>query len=196
MVTIVGLGNPGEEYARTRHNAGRILLQMLAKKYDFSDFREDKKTKALIAQGMIEKKKIQFLLPNNFMNNSGGSVKPHITSTKDLASLVVVYDDLDLPIGRIKISFDRGDGGHNGLASIIKSVKSREFVRVRVGVSPHTPGGKLKKPSGEKAVVDFLMKDFKESEFTELKKIAKRVGEALGCFVSKGKDTMMTLYNQ
>lgn len=195
MITVVGLGNPGEEYANTRHNTGRILLQMIAKKNDFSDWRDDKKTKALICAGKIGAKKMQFVAPDNFMNNSGGSVKPFITSKKDLESLVVIYDDLDLPVGRIKISFDRGDGGHNGLASIIKSVKSREFVRIRVGISPETPGGKLKKPSGEKLVIDFLMKDFKDTEMAELKKIAKRITEALECFAADGKDKMMSLYN-
>lgn len=195
MITVVGLGNPGEEYKHTRHNAGRMILQMLAKKNDLSDWRDDKKTKALVCAGKIGAKKFQFVAPDNFMNNSGGSVKPIIAAKKDLANLVVVYDDLDLPIGRIKISFDRSSGGHNGLESIIKAVKSREFVRIRVGVSPETPGGKLKKPSGEKAVIDFLMKDFKETEIAELEKIAKTIGEALAVFAEEGKDKMMSLFN-
>lgn len=195
MITVIGLGNPGEEYANTRHNCGRILLQLIAKKNDFSDWRDDKKSKSLVCAGKIGTKKMQFVAPDNFMNNSGGSVKPFITSKKDLEGLVVIYDDLDLPVGRIKISFDRGDGGHNGLASIIKVLKSREFVRIRVGISPETPGGKLKKPSGEKPVIDFLMKDFKDTEVAELKKIAKRITEALECFATDGKDKMMSLYN-
>ncbi len=195
MLTVVGLGNPGEEYADTRHNAGRVILQMLAKKNDFSDWYADKRTRALWSMGKIGKTKMQFVAPDNFMNNSGGSVKPLIKAKKDLESLVVIYDDLDLPIGRIKISFDRGDGGHNGLKDIIKVLKSREFVRIRVGVSPETPGGKLKKPKGEQAVIDFLMKNFKEAELAELKKISKKIGEALECFAMDGKDKMMSLYN-
>jgi PTH1 family peptidyl-tRNA hydrolase len=196
MITVIGLGNPGKEYATNRHNTGRIILELLAKKNNFSDWYADKKTRALWSTGKIEKEKMQFVLPDNFMNNSGGSVKPLIKTKKDLAKLVVVYDDLDLPIGRMKISFNRSSGGHNGVESIIKSVKSQEFVRVRIGLSPETPGGKLKKPSGEKAVLDFLLKDFKEAEFAELKKITKKVGEALECFASDGKDKMMSLYNQ
>ena len=195
MINVIGLGNPGEEYENNRHNAGRIILQMLASRHDFSDWRDDKKTKALYSAGKIGAKKFQFVLPNNFMNNSGGSVKPLVPAKKDLVNLVVIYDDLDLPMGRIKISFDRSSGGHNGLESIIKSVKSREFVRVRVGVSPHTPGGKLKKPSGEKAVLEFLLKDFKEAEIAELKKLAKKIGEALECYATDGKDKMMSLFN-
>ena len=195
MINVIGLGNPGEEYAQTRHNAGRIILQALAKKNAFSDWRDDQKTKALYSAGKLGTKKFQFVLPNNFMNNSGGSVKPLVKAKKDLEDLVVIYDDLDLPIGRVKISFDRSSGGHNGLGDIIKAVKSTAFLRIRIGVSPRTPGGKLKKPSGEKAVIDFLMKDFKAAEMDELKKIAKHVGEALECLAADGKDKMMSLYN-
>ena len=195
MITIVGLGNPGEEYAENRHNAGRIILQFVAKKNNFSDWYADKRTRALWSTGKIGAKKFQFVLPNNFMNNSGGSVKPLIAGKKDLAGLVVIYDDLDIPMGSTKISFNRSSGGHNGLESIIKAVKSQEFVRIRVGISPHTPGGKTKKPSGEKAVLDFLLKDFKEAEIAELKKIAKKITEALECFATDGKDKMMSVYN-
>jgi PTH1 family peptidyl-tRNA hydrolase len=196
MITVVGLGNPGDEYKDTRHNAGRIVLELLAKKHDFSDWRLDKKAKALVCQGTIEKKKMQFVLPDNFMNNSGGSVKPFVVDKKTLAKLVVVYDELDVPIGSMKISFNRSSGGHNGVESIIKAVKSQEFVRVRVGISPHTPGGKLKKPTAAAQVDGFLLKKFKDAEMAELKKIAKRVEAALVCFAESGKDKMMTLYNQ
>lgn len=195
MITVVGLGNPGDEYKNTRHNAGRIILETIAKKNDFSDWRDDKKTKAFFAAGKIGASKFQFVMPNNFMNNSGGSVKPLVKVKKDLEKLVVVYDDLDLPIGRIKISFDRSAGGHNGLADIIKAVKSQEFLRIRIGISPHTPGGKTKKPSGEKAVLDFLLKNFKEAEIVDLKKIAKTVGESLECFAGEGKEKTMSLFN-
>ena len=195
MINVVGLGNPGDEYSLTRHNAGRIILEALAKKNDFSDWRDDKKARALFAAGKIGTAKFQFVLPDNFMNNSGGSVKPLVKSKKDLENLVVVYDDLDLPIGRIKISHDRGDGGHNGLKDIIKVLKSREFLRIRVGISPHTPGGKTKKPTGEKAVIDFLMKNFKDSEIADLKKLSKTIGEGLECFAKEGKEKMMSLYN-
>ena len=195
MLTVVGLGNPGEEYAQTRHNAGRIILEMLAKKNGFSDWYADKRTRALWATGTIGTTKMQFVAPDNFMNNSGGSVKPLVKVKKDLENLVVIYDDLDLPIGRIKISFDRSSGGHNGLGDIIKVLKSQEFVRIRIGVSPETPGGKMKKPKGEKAVIDFLMKEFKDAELTELKKIAKRVGESLEMYAHDGRGKMMTVFN-
>jgi len=195
MIFVVGLGNPGEEYKNTRHNAGRIILEMLGKKHDFFDFKNDSQLHALVSKGNIDDEKMTFILPNNFMNNSGKSVSPIIKSKKDLTKLVVIYDDLDLPIGRIKISFNRSSGGHNGLQSIIKAVKSEEFLRIRVGVSPETPGGKLKKPKGEKAVIDFILKDFKDTELAEIKKLSKKIGEALACFAGESKEKAMSLFN-
>lgn len=195
MFTIVGLGNPGIEYQGTRHNTGRMILQWLAKKNDFSDWREEGKIKALVDNGKVGKAKVQFILPNNFMNNSGKSIGPLVKSKKDLEKLIVIYDDLDLPVGSMKISFNKSSGGHNGLESIIKAVKSQEFLRIRVGISAHTPSGKIKKPTGEKAVIDFLMKEFKENELKEIKKLSKKINEALEYFIAEGKDKMMSLYN-
>jgi PTH1 family peptidyl-tRNA hydrolase len=195
MLYVIGLGNPGEEYKETRHNTGRIILELLAKKNNFPDWKEDGKIKALISKGELDGEKMTFVLPNNFMNNSGKSVLPLIKSKKDLDKLVVIYDDLDLPIGKIKLSYNRSSGGHNGLGSIIKNVKSEEFLRIRVGVSPHTPSGKTKKPKGEDAVLKFLLKEFKEPEMKEIKKIAKIISEALVTTSSSGKDKAMSIYN-
>ncbi len=174
MIIVAGLGNPGDEYKKTRHNAGRIILEAIASKENFSDWREDKKSRALVSGGKAGTVKSLFVLPNNFMNNSGGSVKPNIPTAKDREKLVVVYDDLDLPIG---------------------ALRSKAFMRVRVGISPHTPGGKTKKPAGEKAVLDFLLKNFKEEELKEIKKISKKVSEALECFGTEGKEVMMNKFN-
>ena len=160
MILIVGLGNPGEEYKQTRHNTGRIILENIAKANDFSEWKNDMKLKSLRAKGEIGKEKFDFLLPETFMNNSGNAVCQIIDDKKKLKNLVVIYDDIDLPIGSLKISFNRSSGGHNGLESVIKKVKSREFVRVRIGVSPHTPTGKTKKPKGEEAVLKFLLGKF------------------------------------
>lgn len=196
MYTIVGLGNPGDEYARTRHNAGRFIVELLAKKLDFSDWREEGKLKAFVAAGKIGKTKTQFVLPNNFMNNSGKSVAPLIKAKKDLAELVVIYDDLDLPIGSFRISFDRSSGGHNGVESIIKQVKSQAFARIRVGLSPVTPTGKTKRPKGDpEKAMQFLMTAFKDPEITELKKVAKKIAEALELLPVGGLQKTMSLFN-
>ncbi len=195
MMLIVGLGNPGEEYAKTRHNAGRIILEHIANAEEFSDWKNDMKTKSLRAKGEVEGEKFDFMLPETFMNNSGNAVAQVIDDKKKLKNLVVVYDDLDIPVGSLKISFNRSSGGHNGVESIIKKVKSKEFVRIRIGVSPHTPTGKLKKPSGEQAVLKFLLGAFKEDELKTLKKQSKLVTEILSTLANGGKDKAMSLYN-
>lgn len=195
MHIIVGLGNPGKEYEETRHNAGRIVLEHVRTIVDAGEWKTDMKTKSLRSAASIGKQKLLFLFPDNFMNNSGKSVAPLISSKKDLEKLVVVYDDLDIPIGGMKISYNKNSGGHNGVESIIKSVRSKEFLRIRIGIMPTTPGGKPKKPKGEKAVLDFLMKDFKEAEQKELKRLAKKVAEALRIFVEEGREKAMSIGN-
>ena len=176
MKLVVGLGNPGKEYENTRHNTGRMMVFMLEEKID-------------------SKLKIKFITPDTFMNNSGRAVVPFIKSKKDLKDLVVIYDDVDLPLGKMKISYDRSSGGHNGLESIIKKLKSREFVRIRIGIAPTTPSGKLRKPKGEEAMLKFLLGKYKEPELKELKKLSKNVCEALEIFFTEGKEKAMSLYN-
>lgn len=195
---IAGLGNPGKEYEKTRHNAGRIILEHIAKANDFGDWKVMNLPaggKSLRTKGEVEGEKFDFMLPETFMNNSGNAVAQVIDDKKKLKNLVVVYDDLDIPVGSLKISFNRSSGGHNGVHSIIKKVKSQEFVRIRVGVSPHTPTGKLKKPSGEQAVLKFLLGAFKEDELKILKKQSKLISEILVCLSSESKDKAMSLYN-
>lgn len=192
---IVGLGNPGKEYEKTRHNAGRIVLEYIAKANDFLDWKVDMKTKSLRAKGEIDREKFDFMLPETFMNNSGNAVAPVIDDKKKLKNLVVVYDDLDIPVGSLKISFNRSSGGHNGLGSVIKRVKSEEFVRIRIGVSPHTPTGKIKKPKGEEAILKFLLGTFKEDELKIIKKQSKQIAEIIAMIASEGKDKAMSLYN-
>jgi peptidyl-tRNA hydrolase, PTH1 family len=195
MILIVGLGNPGEEYEKTRHNAGRIILEYIAKANDFSEWKSDMKIKSLRAKGEIGGEKMELLLPNTFMNNSGNAVAPLIDSPKKLKNLIVVYDDLDLPIGTLKISFNKSSGGHNGLESVIKKVKSREFARIRIGVSPHTPTGKIRKPKGEDAVLKFLLGKFKDDELKTLKKLSKEVTEITALISADGHQKAMSIYN-
>ncbi len=195
MMLIVGLGNPGEEYENTRHNAGRIILEKIAKANDFSLWKDDMKLKSLRSKGEINGEKFDFLLPNTFMNNSGTAVSQIIDDKKKLKNLVVIYDDLDLPVGSLKISYNRSSGGHNGLESVIKRLKSQEFVRIRVGVCPITPTGKMKKPKGEDAVVKFLLGIFKEDELKVIKNLSKKITEIITMISAEGKDKAMTLYN-
>ncbi len=188
---IVGLGNPGEEYADTRHNTGRMVLQKL----ETGGWKLDKKLSALVSETKIGKEKVKLILPETMMNNSGQSVIALVKSKKAAKKLIVVYDDLDLPLGTLKVSYNRGDGGHRGLASIIKALKTREFVRVRVGIALTTSSGKIKKPNTEEGIIKFILDKFKDSELVELKKIFKRAIEALMTIVTGGREKAMNQFN-
>ena len=195
MITVVGLGNPGEEYAKTRHNAGRIILESLAREHGFSDWRDDTKTHARICKGNISALTMQFVLPDNYMNNSGGSVKPFVKEESDLEKVVVVYDDIDLPVGTMKVSFDRGTGGHNGLGSIMQVLGTGAFLRVRVGICPVTPEGEMNKPKGEGATADFVLKNFKSAEIEALASVTEKVRDALVVYAKEGKERVMNVFN-
>ncbi len=195
MILVVGLGNPGKEYENTRHNAGRIVLEKIAKVNDFPLWKDDMKLKSFKTKSDLLGEKFEFILPNTFMNNSGSAVSQIIDDPKKLKNLIVVYDDMDLPIGTLKISFNRTSGGHNGVESIIKKVKSKEFVRIRVGVCPVTPTGKFRKPKGEESVLKFLLGAFKEDELKQIKSVAKKVSEIIVLISKEGKDKAMTLFN-
>ncbi len=180
--TIVGLGNPDEEYAGTRHNVGRDLLVEIAKKEGvnagLAEWKKEKLLKALVAKGTLFGKKVTLVLPDAYMNNSGASLRPLVASEKDAAKLVVIHDELDLPLGRVKLSVGSGAGGHRGIDSIHKILKTKEFVRIRVGIAPSTPAGKTKKPPQEK-VVDHVLGKFRAPELEKLKAVRKVVSEAL-----------------
>ena len=179
MKLVVGLGNPGGEYENTRHNSGRIVVEMIEKNLGQEN----------------NKQKIKFITPDTFMNNSGKAVAPLIKAKKDLKDLVVIHDDIDLPLGKMKISFNRSSGGHNGVGSVIKMLKSEEFLRIRIGISPATPKGVARKPKGEKAMLNFLLGKFKKSELETIKKLSKKVAEAVEIIFSEGKDKAMSLFN-
>src|SRR3990172_4657291 len=133
---IAGLGNPGEKYEGTRHNTGRLVLEHFAKKIEAGEWEENKKIRARVTEGKIGKERVTFVEPEAFMNNSGKCLASLVKSKKAAEQLIVIYDDLDLPLGTLKVSFNRGSGGHRGLESIIKALKTREFVRIRIGISP------------------------------------------------------------
>lgn len=200
MFYIIGLGNPGSEYENTRHNTGRMVLAKLAKDLDVEEFEFSKKSNALVTEGKIKKEKLTLILPETFMNKSGHAVayfvKPKLkTSKKGLENLIVVHDDLDLPLGTLKISYNKGVGGHRGLDSIVKVVKTLEFVRVRIGISPATSKGRAKKPEGEQKVLDFILGKFKPSETDTLKKTVKKASEAIQALISEGRERAMNTFN-
>lgn len=191
MMIVVGLGNPGAEYERTRHNVGRQALEFFARTHKLPAWEMDTRANAHVAKT----EDTVVLLPETFMNRSGSAVLRYVRSKKAAERLVVVYDDLDLPLGNIKISFGRSSGGHNGVESIIKALGTKDFIRIRIGVSPVTANGIAKKPTGEQRVLDFLMSNFRPAEEKTLEPVFKQVGEALGVIAREGYVTAMNTYN-
>ena len=193
--TLAGLGNPGEEYKATHHNTGRDFCVYVLRKMGADEPEVDKKSNALLGEAKIGKKKVLVAMPQTYMNNSGKAMKALVRSKKAAQNLVVAYDDLDLPLGTIKISYGRSSGGHNGLESVIKALGTKDFVRIRIGIAPATSSGKPKKPSGEKAIIDFLMGKRRPAEEEALKKVFKKSLEAVEIIVNEGREAAMSRFN-
>ena len=205
MFYLVGLGNPGNKYSLTRHNVGRIILDGYFKRLKVKEWIYDKKINALKSEMQIEKKKVMLLLPETFMNNSGKALSKIIASKNKARNLIVIHDDLDLPLGKFKIVFNRGSPGHKGVESVIRAVKTKEFARIRVGISPKIPSGKIrpvrkkfsngvKKPDAKK-ILDFLMADFKPQETEIIKKISPKIFEALNLIFNGELEKAMNKFN-
>src|SRR5690606_4374873 len=133
MYYIVGLGNPGKEYEHTRHNVGFFLLEIFAQEAGLPSFHESNAQSGYVSQGVFEGEEVTLLMPTTFMNASGSAVAKLVPAGSS-DKLVVVYDDIDLPVGELRVSFGRGDGGHNGVKSIIEKLGTKDFVRIRIGV--------------------------------------------------------------
>ena len=178
----------------TRHNAGRIAVLELVKKEGMDELKYDKKLKSLTVKGGIGKDNVQIILPETFMNKSGESLKPLALSAKKAENLIIVHDDVDLPLGKIKISFGKNSGGHKGVESIIKAVKTINFIRLRIGISSTNAKGMTKKPAGDK-FLDYIVAKFKPAELAEMKKVSKKSAEALSLIVSEGAEKAMWKFN-
>lgn len=147
---IVGLANPGKEYAETRHNAGAWFIEELARKADAA-LRVDAKYHGLHSQIQMGGKTCHLLIPTTFMNLSGRAVRACMSYHKiEPSAILIAHDDIDLPVGTIKLKFDGGDGGHNGLKDIIRHLNTKQFYRLRIGVGH---------PGNSKDVVDYVLKN-------------------------------------
>lgn len=178
MYIAIGLGNPGEEYKYTRHNTGKMFVS-------YAEENLSEKTK----------RNIKFLHQDTFMNKTGDFVAKNIKNKKEISKLIVIYDDIDLPLGSLRVSYNRSSGGHKGLESIIRSLKTREFIRMRIGITPTTPKGKLKKPNTEGAVEKFILGDFKPAEKKNLEKVFVEAGNVLEILVQDGVHSAMNRFN-
>ncbi|MFA6553928.1 MAG: aminoacyl-tRNA hydrolase [Candidatus Paceibacterota bacterium] len=191
---IAGLGNPGEEYENTRHNTGRMILDFVVKEYG-DEFEFNKKLNSKVCQAKIGKEKATLIAPETFMNLSGKAIAPLVKSVKAAEKLIVIYDDFSLPLGRMRISYNRSSGGHNGLESIIKAVKTEAFLRIRIGTAPENAKGNAKLINGEDKIEKFILGKFKDDELKELKAVGKRVTEAVLTIIKEGREKAMSVYN-
>ncbi len=183
---VVALGNPGEKYEQTRHNAGWILADLA---FPDLEFGRNSYANAGVAKTSISNQDVQVVKPATFMNESGVSVEYFIKKESILPEhIIVIYDDIDLPIGKMKISFDRGSGGHNGIKSIEEHLGSREFIRIRIGISKLLENGEISKPN--------VLGNFEASELETLKTLAPKVKLAIGTILVQGKEMAMTEFNK
>jgi peptidyl-tRNA hydrolase, PTH1 family len=189
MILLIGLGNPGQEYENTRHNSGFLVLDALAKEHNFPDFALNKNFHAEISQGIITGQKIILAKPQTFMNLSGGAVKEIASYYKITGeNLWVVHDDIDIVLGKIKISQDSGAGGHKGIKSIIDNLGTQDFARFRVGIQPEK--GKPKN------VESFVVKNFTKSEASKQKEAIKKTVLAIESSIKNGLEKAMNEFNQ
>lgn len=191
---IIGLGNPGEEYAHTRHNAGRDAVALFAKDADLPPLQEMQKLLALASEGKMKKRLVFIALPQTFMNKSGETVKRMgVLSKKQISDhVVVVQDDLDLPLGTIKIVKNRGSAGHKGVESVMRALKTRDFARIRVGIAKAST---IKKSQSEDAVIKTVIGKISPDEKLLLKKGIKKAAEALGILAESGLERAMNECN-
>ncbi len=183
---IVGLGNPGVDYEFNRHNLGFLVIQYLVEKLDF-DLKKNSFIRGLIAEGNFEGKSICFLLPMTFMNNSGIAVKQIILRKKlDLGNVLVVCDDFNLSFRQLRLRAKGGDGGHNGIKSIIQHSGSEKFARLRMGID--FPGGK-------KNVVEYVLENFSKKECKFLDGFIIEAADCCLAWVKDGVNRTMERYN-
>ena len=182
---IVGLGNPGEKYARSRHNIGFKCLDIIAKA---ADAKFDHKSKYELASCVISDKQTLLMKPRTYMNSSGEAVGPVLNFYHiPLDGLIVVYDDMDLPLGKLRIREKGSAGGHNGMKSIITLVGSENFVRVRVGIGrPEATGGRA---------LGHVLGDFTKDEEPSIKAAIDNAKNVIEVMLKDGVNSAMNKFN-
>jgi PTH1 family peptidyl-tRNA hydrolase len=195
MFTIVGLGNPGTQYTNTRHNVGWLFLDYLkSKELSFSETKIDKYLSGKISEGQLENQLVRLFYPTTFMNNSGLAVAKLLASS-DLAKLLVVHDDVALPLGTWRISFESGAGGHNGLLSLESALKTNQFTRLRIGIAPiNQETGQAVRPTGD-TLAQFVLGNFSSNELSKLEPLLESLADLLAVYIREGTAAVMNKYN-
>jgi PTH1 family peptidyl-tRNA hydrolase len=182
---LVGLGNPGREYHDTRHNIGFMLIDRLAVRLNVSMTRYQER--ALVAQGTYRDCKVILAKPQTYMNLSGQSVSGLLKFYKiPFTNLIVAHDDLDLPFGSLRLRPGGGSAGQKGVASIIQSIGTQEFPRLRLGIG---------RPPSVKGGADYVLRPFSNSEMIDLSIVLDKAAEAAFTFVAEGLDMSMNKFN-
>ena len=184
MYIIVGLGNPGKKYESTKHNIGFITLDYLAENHDIKINKI--KHKALVGEGFVSGQKVLLVKPQTYMNLSGNSVREVMDYYKeDLENLVVIYDDVDIPMGRIRIRKKGSAGTHNGMRSIIYDLQADGFPRIRIGIGSERKMG----------LAGYVLGGFGKEEKKVMEDAVKRAAGAVECMLKNGIDIAMGEYN-
>jgi PTH1 family peptidyl-tRNA hydrolase len=186
LFLIVGLGNPGAEYARTRHNAGFALLEALAERWR-AEWQLSRRFRARVARVEWAGRRLLLCQPQTFMNASGEAVGPMVRFYRvPLARLLVAVDDADLPLGQIRLRPRGSSGGHHGLESIQAALGSSDFARLRIGIG---------RAPGAREITDYVLSRFRPEETARLKKVLARAAEQVECWVAEGIQKAMSRYN-
>ncbi len=182
---VIGLGNPGTEYQRTRHNLGFMLVDLLAARSGAQVKRLE--CRSLIGQGRIENLNVELAKPQTYMNLSGEAVSCLLTKPgRSLEKMIVISDDLALPLGTIRVRTKGTHGGHNGLRSIIDCLKTQEWTRLRIGIMPEHPVANTK---------NFVLDEFSKGESKIIEKILETGADAVRTIIADGVDQAMAEYN-
>jgi PTH1 family peptidyl-tRNA hydrolase len=182
---IVGLGNPGREYARTRHNVGFMLVDRLAGRLGVSFSRVE--SKALVTRGEHAGRRIVLAKPQTYMNLSGQPARALLRFYKvPVGNLLVVYDEVDLPLGTLRLRPGGGSAGQKGMASIIDSLGTQEFPRLRIGID---------RPPGRMDAASYVLQEFSKAQAEILPEILDRAADAVFTFVTEGIEAAMNRYN-
>lgn len=186
MYIVVGLGNPGDRYKNTRHNVGWIVMNTV---FPDVSWKKNIYAHAIEATDMIAGESVLLVQPQTFMNESGISLAYYMKKTKvSPHHCIILYDDLDLPLGTVRISFDRGSGGHNGIRSLERSLGTREFIRVRIGIAKRIDDTTASKPN--------VLGNFEPEEYQQvIGSISKNVEKIIKSIITEGKEKAMTQYN-
>ncbi len=183
MKVIVGLGNPGRKYSDTRHNIGFRVLEEIARRSSIE--KEESRFDAIIGHIRIGGEKVFLVKPLTYMNLSGKAVQPLMRWFKlDLSDLIVIYDDMDLPPGTLRLRAQGGSGGHKGMASIIERLGSQEFARIRIGIG---------RPDDE--AIDWVLGKFSPTEQKLMEEVIGQAAAAVECWVKQGIERAMNEYN-